>query len=167
MWAPDSILQTIRRCLQLLGLTGKDSYHLCDIMDVYDDLRADAPAEGFSSEVLQGRLEVLELVKDRAVYQGGRVALADKGGMVLPVQLLPSALVLLMQVGAGRRCGARVWRLGRARGGWVDSITSCGPVDLVAQRSFKPLGPIHTDFLISPLPPLRCTHAARSAPQTW
>jgi hypothetical protein len=84
---------------QLLGLVGRDSYHLCDIMDVYDDLRADVPAEGFSGDVLEGRLEVLELVKDEAVYQGGRVAIADKGGMTIPVQLLPSALVLLMQVG--------------------------------------------------------------------
>lgn len=77
---------------------GKDSYHLCDIMDVYDDLRADVPTEGFSEEVLDGRLQVLEMVKDQAVYQGGKVALADKGGMTVPVQLLPSALVLLMQV---------------------------------------------------------------------
>jgi hypothetical protein len=85
---------------QLLGLVGKDSYHLCDIMDVYHDLRADAPSEGFSADVLAGRVEVLELVKDAAVYQGGRVAIADKGGMTIPVQLLPGALVLLTQVGA-------------------------------------------------------------------
>jgi hypothetical protein len=89
---------------------GRDSYHLCDIMDVYDELRGDVPGEGFSEGVLAGRLEVLELVKDEAVYQGGRVAIADKGGMTIPVQLLPSALVLLMQVrreagggGQGRR----------------------------------------------------------------
>lgn len=83
-------------------------------MDVYDDLRADAPTEGFSAEVLAGRLEVLEIVKDEAVYQGGRVSLADKGGMTIPVQLLPSALVLLMQV---RRGGARLGprRLGRRK----------------------------------------------------
>ncbi|GBF92621.1 hypothetical protein Rsub_05235 [Raphidocelis subcapitata] len=85
---------------ELLGLVGRDSYHLCDIMDVYDDLRADAPGEGFSAAVLAGRLEVLELVKDEAVYQGGRVAIADKGGMTIPVQLLPGALVLLTQIGA-------------------------------------------------------------------
>ena len=34
--------------------------------------------------MLQGRLEVLEIVKDEAVYQGGRVALADKGGTAIP-----------------------------------------------------------------------------------
>jgi hypothetical protein len=104
---------------------GKDSYHLCDIINVYEDLRADAPTEGFSDDVLRGRLEVLELVKDEAVYQGGRVALADKGGTAVPLQLLPSALVLLVQVGLGVSgagggceggCGGGEWGAGWGMG---------------------------------------------------
>jgi hypothetical protein len=53
--------------------------------------------EGYSPQVMDGRVEVLNLLKESALLQDGKVQ--DHKGLDLPMRLLPSALALLAQVG--------------------------------------------------------------------
>lgn len=91
---------------QLLGLIGRQSYLFCDITGAYDDLLALPAEEGFSKQVLEGRRELLDLVKEAIIFAEGKVQ-ADRA-VNIPMSLLPSALVLLTQVGmvAGEAKGA-------------------------------------------------------------
>ncbi len=62
----------------------------------YNDLLALPSEEGFANAVLEGRRQLLDLVKDTVVLSEGRVQ--EERGVTVPLQLLPSALVLLNQV---------------------------------------------------------------------
>lgn len=83
--------------MQLLDLHGKQSYLLCDITKAYDRLVSMDTLEGYSPQVMDGRVEVLNLLKESALLQDGKVQ--DDKGLDLPMRLLPSALALLAQVG--------------------------------------------------------------------
>lgn len=106
-----------RLSTQLLDLHGKQSYLLCDITKAYDRLVSMEMLEGFSAEALEGRVEVLNVLKESALLQDGRVQ-PDRG-LDLPTRLMPSALALLAQVCVGRR--RKKWR--RARGGLFGRCT--------------------------------------------
>lgn len=82
--------------LQLLDLHGKQSYLLCDITKAFDRLVSMETLEGYSAQALDGRVEVLNMLKESALLQDGRVQ-QDKG-LDIPMRLLPSALALLAQV---------------------------------------------------------------------
>lgn len=82
--------------LQLLDLHGKQSYLLCDITKAYDRLVTMDVLEGYSSQALEGRVEVLNMLKESALLRDGKVQ--DQRGLDLPMRLLPSALALLSQV---------------------------------------------------------------------
>lgn len=90
--------------LQLLDLHGKQSYLLCDITKAYDRLVTMDVLEGYSSEALEGRVEVLNLLKESALLRDGKVQ--DQRGLDLPMRLLPSALALLSQVCTQAKHGA-------------------------------------------------------------
>jgi hypothetical protein len=82
--------------LQLLDLHGKQSYLLCDITKAFDRLVSMDTLEGYSAESMDGRVEVLNMLKESALLQDGKVQ-QDKG-LDLPSRLVPSALALLAQV---------------------------------------------------------------------
>jgi hypothetical protein len=83
--------------LQLLDLHGRDSYLLCDVTKAHDYLWTLPLTQGYSDDVIEGRRELLDNIKERALLQEGRVK-QDSRGIDVPVQLLPSALALLAQV---------------------------------------------------------------------
>jgi hypothetical protein len=83
--------------LQLLDLHGRDSYLLCDVTKAHDYLWTLPLIQGYSEDVIEGRRELLDSIKERALLQEGRVK-QDSKGIDVPVQLLPSALALLAQV---------------------------------------------------------------------
>lgn len=83
--------------LQLLDLHGKQSYLLCDITKAYDRLVSMDTLEGYSAQAMDGRVEVLNMLKESALLQDGKVQ--HDRGLDLPMRLLPSALALLAQVG--------------------------------------------------------------------
>lgn len=85
--------------LQLLDLHGRDSYLLCDVTKAHDYLWTLPLTQGYSEDVVEGRRELLDNIKERALLQEGRVK-QDSKGIDVPVQLLPSALALLAQVRA-------------------------------------------------------------------
>jgi hypothetical protein len=82
--------------LQLLDLHGKQSYLLCDITKAFDRLVSMDTLAGYSAEAMDGRVEVLNMLKESALLQDGKVQ-QDKG-LDLPARLVPSALALLAQV---------------------------------------------------------------------
>lgn len=51
--------------------------------------------EGYSQDVIAGRKELLDYLKEEALLHEGRV---QRKGIDVPIQLLPSALALLAQV---------------------------------------------------------------------
>jgi hypothetical protein len=93
-------------------LHGRDSYLLCDVTKAHDYLWTLPLTQGYSEDVIEGRRELLDSIKERALLQEGRVK-QDSKGIDVPVQLLPSALALLAQV---RVClKGRLQRPGDAR----------------------------------------------------
>eukprot|EP00882_Tetradesmus_deserticola_P023043 GHRQ01025074.1.p1 GENE.GHRQ01025074.1~~GHRQ01025074.1.p1 ORF type:complete len:372 (+),score=123.53 GHRQ01025074.1:139-1254(+) len=84
-------------CTELLDLHGRDSYLLCDVTKAHDYLWTLPLTQGYSDDVIEGRRELLDSIKERALLQEGRVK-QDSKGIDLPVQLLPSALALLAQI---------------------------------------------------------------------
>lgn len=85
-------------CLvQLLDLHGRDSYLFSDISKAHDVLLSMPLTDGYSSDVIAGRRELLDYLKEEALLHEGRVQQTDKG-IDVPIQLLPSALALLAQV---------------------------------------------------------------------
>jgi hypothetical protein len=81
-----------------LGLTDRDVYLHCDINKAYDQLLTAGIDEGYSTALLDARQDLLDLVKERAIRQEGRIE-GTRRQLAIPVSLLPSALVLLAQVG--------------------------------------------------------------------
>lgn len=92
--------------LQLLDLHGKQSYLLCDITKAFDRLVSLDTLEGYSAEAMDGRVEVLNMLKESALLQDGKVQ-QDKG-LDLPSRLVPSALALLAQVRRPLQDGSKV-----------------------------------------------------------
>uniref|UniRef100_A0A383WG92 Uncharacterized protein n=1 Tax=Tetradesmus obliquus TaxID=3088 RepID=A0A383WG92_TETOB len=84
-------------CTELLDLHGRDSYLLCDVTKAHDYLWTLPLTQGYSEDVVEGRRELLDNIKERALLQEGRVK-QDSKGIDVPVQLLPSALALLAQI---------------------------------------------------------------------
>ncbi|KAF6262514.1 hypothetical protein COO60DRAFT_613137 [Scenedesmus sp. NREL 46B-D3] len=84
-------------CTELLDLHGRESYLLCDVTKAHASLWALPLTKGYSDDVIEGRRELLDSIKERALLQEGRVK-QDSKGIDLPVQLLPSALALLAQI---------------------------------------------------------------------
>jgi len=107
---------------QLLDLHGKQSYLLCDITKAYDRLVSMETLEGYSAQALEGRVEVLSMLKESALLCDGRVQ-QDKG-LDLPMSLMPSALALLAQV---RRppLGVCVGWLGGTGGEFISGCAQC------------------------------------------
>lgn len=90
---------------QLLDLHGRESYLLCDVTKAHEYLWTLPLTDGYSPDVIEGRRELLDSIKERALLQEGKVKQQDKG-IDVPVQLLPSALALLAQVcGSSRSVG--------------------------------------------------------------
>lgn len=79
-----------------MDLHGKQSYLLCDITKAYDRLVSMDMLEGYSAQAMDGRVEVLNMLKESALLRDGKVQ-SDKG-LDLPMDLMPSALALLAQV---------------------------------------------------------------------
>jgi hypothetical protein len=86
--------------LQLLDLHGKQSYLLCDITKAFDRLVSMDTLEGYSTQAMAGRVEVLNMLKESALLHDGKVQ--QDRGLDIPMRLLPSALALLAQVRRSR-----------------------------------------------------------------
>lgn len=82
--------------LQLLDLHGRDSYLFSDISKAHDVLLSMPLTEGYSPDVIAGRRELLDYLKEEALLHEGQVQPGK--GIDVPIQLLPSALALLAQV---------------------------------------------------------------------
>jgi hypothetical protein len=103
--------------LQLLDLHGRDSYLLCDVTKAHDYLWTLPLTQGYSDDVIEGRRELLDNIKERALLQEGRVK-QDSRGIDVPVQLLPSALALLAQVRPHVHHGQAVFRRNPLLSSW-------------------------------------------------
>lgn len=98
-YGPSSMFNTVTlllRLLQLLGLAGRESYLFCDITRAYNELMQSSEDEGYSQEVIEGRRLLLESIKDETIHREGLVQ--QEKAVMVPTQLLPSAVMLLAQV---------------------------------------------------------------------
>lgn len=104
--------------LQLLDLHGRATYLLSDISKAHDILLSMPLTDGYSSDVIAGRRELLDYLKEEALLHEGRVQ--QSKGIDVPIQLLPSALALLAQV---RPCFWAVANTGwRVNFGWLKVV---------------------------------------------
>jgi hypothetical protein len=89
--------------LQLLGLQGRRSYTDSEVSSAYDDLILAPMEEGYSEAVLAGRAELLNAAREQVIGLKGKPNKDPTA--VVPLAMLPSALVILVEV---RRRGPRL-----------------------------------------------------------
>lgn len=82
--------------MQMLGLQGRRTYTDSEVNTAYDDLMRAPMEEGYSEAVLAGRRELLNAVREQVISLKGSPN--KEAAAVVPMALLPSALVILVEV---------------------------------------------------------------------
>lgn len=100
-----NILTVCSRCLQLLGLRGREKYLEREVTAAYDTLAGTPLEEGYSPRVAAGRLAVLGQAVQHLRSTNGQAPLMG-AGLEVEWDHLNGALALMQEVGGSCR-----WRL--------------------------------------------------------
>jgi hypothetical protein len=85
--------------MQMLGLHGRRTYTDSEVNSAYDDLITASMEEGYSEAVLTGRRDLLNAVREQVISLKGNPN--KEAAAVIPMAMLPSALVILVEVRQG------------------------------------------------------------------